>query len=146
MVIRLRIIFFWLVVFFFSFFGGSELLAQVGCGGFDGAPQPTGGPLSITNGQICLNKAGAAAEIRFLATNVADGNNPNNFGIEIDWDDGSARQVVAFGGPITVLNTGPHAYDIPSITHVFLPRACAARPGAECSYRPRVFLRIAGTT
>jgi hypothetical protein len=41
------------------------------------------------------------------------------------------------------MNIGPHAYDIPSITHAFLPRPCQSRPGAECSYRPRVFLRIA---
>jgi len=127
-------------------FGASNASAQVGCGGFDGAPQPTGGPQSLTNGQICLNKPGAPAEIKISAFNVADGNNPNNFAVEIDWDDGSARQIVAFGGGITVNNTGPHAYDIPSITHAFLPRPCASRPGAECSYRPRVFLRIAGTT
>lgn len=146
MLTRLRILFFWLLCVFLSFFGSSKLLAQVGCGGFDGAPQPTGGPQSITNGQICLNKPGAPAQIKISAFNVADGNNPNNFAVEIDWDDGSARQVVAFGGAIPVNNTGPHEYDIPSITHVFLPRPCAARPGAECAYRPRVFLRIAGFT
>ena len=146
MLTRLRILFFWLLFVFFFFLSASNLLAQVGCGGFDGAPQPTGGPQSITNGQICLNKPGAPAQIKISAFNVADGNNPNNFAVEIDWDDGSARQIVAFGGAIPVNNTGPHAYDIPSITHVFLPRPCAARPGAECAYRPRVFLRIAGTT
>lgn len=146
MLTRLRSLFFWLFCIFFSLLGTSKLLAQVGCGGFDGAPQPTGGPQSITNGQICLNKPGAPAQIRISAFNVADGNNPNNFAVEIDWDDGSARQIVPFGGAIPVSHTGPHSYDIPSITHAFLPRPCAARPGAECAYRPRVFLRIAGTT
>jgi gliding motility-associated-like protein len=144
MFIRLRILVFG--IFALVVLGAGDVLAQVGCGGFDGAPQPTGGPQSITNGQICLNKPGAPAQIRISAFNVADGNNPNNFGVEIDWDDGSPRQIVSFGGAITVNNTGLHAYDIPSITHVFLPRPCAARPGAECSYRPRVFLRIAGIT
>ncbi len=134
MVIRLRILFFGILILL-SVFGTGDLLAQVGCGGFDGAPQPTGGPQSITNGQICLNKPGAPAQIRISAFNVADGNNPNNFGVEIDWDDGSPRQIISFGGAITVNNTGPHAYDIPSITHVFLPRPCAARPGSV--RRPR---------
>ncbi len=143
MLIRLRIYFFRLLILF-SVLGTGELLAQVGCGGFNGAPTPLGGPLSVDNGQICLNKPGAPAEITFRATNVADGNDPNNFAIDIDWDDGSPRQTVSFGGAIPVNIIGPHAYEIPSITHVFLPRPCAARPGAECSYRPRVFLRIAG--
>ena len=145
MLTLLRNIFF-SVCTFFLLFGTGNAWAQVGCGGFDGAPAPNGGPQSISNGQICLNKPGAPAEIRINANNVADGNNPNNFGVEIDWDDGSPRQIVSFGGGITVNNTGPHTYEIPSITHVFLPRPCASRPGAECSYRPRVFLRIAGTT
>lgn len=122
-------------------------MAQTGCGGFNGAPSPSGGTISLGPGEICLNKPGGApAQISISALNVADGNNPNNFAVEIDWDDGSARQIVAFGGGITVTNTGPHSYNIPLINHVFLPRPCAGRPGAECSYRPRVFLRIAGTT
>ncbi len=144
--IRLRTIFFWSVIFLLSLLDARDLLAQVGCGGFNGAPQPTGGPQSIDNGQICLNKPGAPGQIRISAFNVADGSVPANFAVEIDWDDGSPRQIVAFGGPITVNNPAPHEYEIPSITHVFLPRPCAARPGAECSYRPRVFLRIAGIT
>lgn len=126
--------------------GAQRSWAQVGCGGFNGAPSPSGGAISLDNGQLCLNKPGAPGQISITASNVADGSNPNNFAVEIDWDDGSPRQVVAFGGGITVLNTGPHQYQIPVINHTFLPRPCNARPGAECSYRPRVFLRIAGVT
>lgn len=124
----------------------STAWGQLGCGGFNGAPSPSGGPQSLDNGQLCINKPGAPAQLRIIAANVADGSNPNNFAVEIDWDDGSPRQILTFGGSIPILNTAPHAYDIPSLTHVFLPRPCVSRPGAECSYRPRVFLRIAGTT
>jgi len=135
------------LVFLFALLGATNAFSQIGCGGFNGAPQPTGGPQSLDNGELCLNKVGGPpAKIRISAFNVADGNNPNNFAVEIDWDDGSARQIVAFGGGITVNHPAPHDYDIPLITHVFLPRPCAARPGAECAYRPRVFLRIAGVT
>ncbi len=119
--------------------------AQIGCFGYDGT-LVSGGPQSISNGALCLNKPGAPAQLSIMAFNVADGNNPNNFGIEIDWDDGSPRQVIAFGGTIPINNTSPHTYEIPSITHVFLPRPCGNRPGAECSYRPKIYLRIAGTT
>ncbi|MEJ1241755.1 PKD domain-containing protein [Chryseolinea sp. T2] len=129
-----------------------DALAQVGCGGWVG-PTPTGGAISVDNGKLCLNKpanintVGDPAIISITAANVADGNNPSNFAVEIDWDDGSPRQVVAFGNAtIPVTNNGPHSYKIDEVKHIFLPRACGVRPGAECSYRPRVFLRIAGVT
>lgn len=119
--------------------------AQVGCAGWSG-PSPTGGAISIRNGQLCLNKPiggpSDLAAISISAFNVQDGNNPGNFGVEIDWDDGSAPEYIQFGGAILINNVGPHNYVIPEITHQFLPRPCAARPGAECSYRPRVYLRI----
>jgi gliding motility-associated-like protein len=136
-----------LVIFLAAFFFiQNSALAQVGCNGFDGAPQPSGGVNSINNGTLCLNAPSPApAEIEILASNVADGNNPNNFAVIINWDDGSAEQIIAFGGPVTVLNTGPHSYRIPSITHQFLPRNCLGGNGRQCAYKPRVYLRIAGT-
>lgn len=124
---------------------GAPLWAQVGCGGFNGAPQPSGGVNSLDNGSICLSDpTQTPAEIEIVASNVADGSNPNNFSVVIDWDDGSAREIIAFGGATTVINTGPHAYRIPSIKHQFLPRACNATAGRQCAYKPRVYLRIAG--
>src|SRR4051794_27860107 len=82
--------------------GAQRSWAQVGCGGFNGAPSPSGGAISVNNGQLCLNKPGAPGQISITATNVADGNNPNNFAVVIDWDDGSPTQIVAYGGPIPV--------------------------------------------
>ena len=146
MMIRLRTIFFWSVIFLLSLLDARDLLAQVGCGGFYGAPPPTRGPPKIDKGQIFFKKTRAPRPNKIFPFNGGGGRGPAEFSGENDWGDGAPRQIVAFGGPITVNNPAPHEYEIPSITHVFLPRPCAARPGAECSYRPRVFLRIAGTT
>ena len=115
------------------------------CGGYNGAG-PIGGVSSVDNGRLCLNKPGAPAEINIAVANVGDGDNPANFGVEVDWDDGSPRQVILYGGAVPINNVGPHAYQIPSITHDFLPRPCGSRPGGGCGYRPKVYLRLAGAT
>lgn len=122
--------------------------AQVGCGGFNGAPQPSGGITSDEPGSLCLNDpVQIPATINIVASNVADGTNPNNFAVVIDWDDGSPLQTITYGGAIPVSYTAAtHRYEINSIPHVFLPKPCNATMGRMCAYKPRIYLRIAGVT
>lgn len=136
-----------LIIFLASFIPVSSLMAQVGCGGFNGSPQPSGGVTSGAPGSLCLNDAAQIPErITITASNVADGNNPNNFAVVIDWDDGSGLQTINYGPGSPIVNTGPHSYEIKDIEHVFLPRPCNATMGRRCAYKPRIYLRIAGTT
>src|SRR6187551_2793819 len=71
------------------------------CNGFDGGPI-AGGLTQLTNGERCANKGIDPGQMRIDAFNVDDGGNPNNVGFEIDWNDGSAFQIVTFtGGQVT---------------------------------------------
>lgn len=137
-------------VLFICIFFSLPVVAQLGCGGFDGAPQPSGGVNSVSNGDLCLNLGAAAAPaiITIQARNVADGNNPNNFAVAIDWDDGSPIEIIQYGGAIPIsYNAVNHEYVTGNIQHRFLERGCdPTRIGRQCTYKPRVFLRIAGVT
>jgi gliding motility-associated-like protein len=138
---------FFLVLVFLIVFS-LQVSAQVGCGGFNGAPQPSGGITSDEPGSLCLNDPiQLPATINILASNVADGSNPNNFAVVIDWDDGSALQTITYGGAVPITyNAATHRYEINNIPHVFLPKPCNATMGRQCAYKPRVYLRIAGAT
>jgi hypothetical protein len=139
---KLCAIFVFLVVFSF------KVSAQVGCGSFSGAPQPSGGITSDEPGSLCLNDPiQIPATIDIKAINVADGTNPNNFAVVIDWDDGSALQTITYGGATPITYTAAtHEYFIDNIPHVFLPKPCNATMGRQCAYKPRIYLRIAGVT
>ena len=114
-----------------------------GCNGADGTGVFGGGISVLNNGQLCLNKSGAAAELRITISNV-DESSPS-FAVEIDWDDSSPRQIIAYGGG-SLVKTAANTFEISSVTHTLLSRPCGARPGAECAYRPKVYLRFGGIT
>lgn len=119
--------------------GFSQIGLAQSCDGADGS-SPNKGPNKESNGSYCLNNPALPGEISIQATNVDDADDPTNFGVEIDWDDGSAPQVVDYpgDGTVTITYNGNHEYVISSVTHFFEP--------GKCVYTPSVFLRIAGST
>src|SRR5690349_23030618 len=121
-----------------SFFLSLDLYSQ-SCNGADGLNPVGGGLVQEAGGDLCANNAVVPGRMRIEANNVDDGGNPNSIGFEIDWNDGSALQIVTFtAGQVT----RPSANSYQSIvTHLFPPNGATVK----CEYFPTVRLRINGT-
>ena len=126
-----------LLFFILTFCLSLESYSQ-SCNGADGSPV-AGGLTQLAGGDLCANTAGVPGRMRIEAFNVDDNGNPNAIGFEIDWNDGSALQIVTFtAGQVT--HPAANSYQA-IVTHLFPPNGANVR----CEYFPSVRLRINGT-
>src|SRR6188768_3601427 len=109
MLTPLRILFFGLFLFFVSgILFPSEVLAQ-GCDGADGTGIFNGSIANRDNGTVCANNPVQPALMEIDINNIDESGTVQ---FEINWDDGSALQVV------NGIKIGPNRY-FSSVTHTF---------------------------
>src|SRR5688572_3396320 len=132
MLTPLRILFFGLFLFVVSgILFPSEVLAQA-CDGADGTGIFNGSIANRDNGTVCANNPVQPALMEIDISNIDESGTVQ---FEINWDDGSALQVV------NGIKIGTNRY-FASVTHTFPPTGAQVK----CEYIPDVRLRWNGTT
>ncbi|HEY5918190.1 MAG TPA: hypothetical protein VIU13_12335, partial [Chryseolinea sp.] len=132
MLTSLRILFFGLFLFVVSgILFPSEVLAQA-CDGADGTGIFNGSIANRDNGTVCANNPVQPALMEIDISNIDESGTVQ---FEINWDDGSALQVV------NGIKIGTNRY-FASVTHTFPPTGAQVK----CEYIPDVRLRWNGTT
>jgi hypothetical protein len=128
----LRTLFFGFSLFVVSYIlFPTQVLAQ-GCDGADGTGIFTGSIANRDNGTVCANNPIQPALMEIDIENIDESGIVQ---FEIDWDDGSALQIV---NGIKIDDNRFFA----SVTHTFPPSGA----NVKCEYRPDVRLRWNGTT
>ena len=132
MLTLLRTIFFGLSLYIVSsILFPVDVLAQ-GCDGADGTGIFNGSIANRDNGTVCANNPVQPALMEIDISNIDEGGTVQ---FEINWDDGSALQVV------NGIKIGANRF-FASVTHTFPPNGAQVK----CEYIPDVRLRWNGTT
>src|SRR5689334_8767643 len=134
MITFLRTIFFGLSLFVVSclVFPIDALAQPGGCNGFDGTGIFNGSIANRDNGTVCANTPIQPALMEIDISNIDE---TGTVQFEINWDDGSALQVV---NGVKIANNRYFA----SVTHTFPPNGAQVK----CEYIPDVRLRWNGST